>query len=1051
MILLSVFSAISLAANAIALASNQGTSNHVTRDANKDAVKQCMEQIDRDAITRWGSATSPTNDQGPHEAKCPGITFSDPNGAERRSLQDKARRAFDTAAPNPYSCLPLVSKHMSANPYHDLLTGLPAGSILVRSGQGNGFNIASSTGVSCPNTDKPCAITITSSTTTTSSWMMSVSDAISTSYTSSNSTSWGSSASLTHSDQISRNLELSMQHTNTSDLSGSKTTEIQNILQKTHENATDHAHTNGRDNQKTDTTTWDVQDYHLLSHESGSDTTTESGHDTTQIFDNTNEAGESNQNMAQLTITCDVVTESKDSNYIAGSVEADPFWGIAHVSLSVGRDRIRTTANGFHFTFTVSRTNTKDRRSTSHCGQQQTSYSRVATVQKDSQNAQTGYIENKGGSTAMMEGHSHSDTATTRNADTISQSLLTGSTNSSGWSNSKQDMRGVTVGFTVGNNIERSAVDNRNNDLTSSVGSSKTNTVAHQFTKSISITTGVDQTLNVPVNSCRWVVCRTPVKSLLVPHACTTSNGGINFYTAEMQKVSTSGVNCELELVPCGSKLPGFTPNPVRVYSALNTLPYGVSIPFNSNPKLAYGSGCNRQKPNTINIICDSSSGVDYTLAFLTSTKQIGVFLGNNDAPLWRSGDYALSGSMLNITSKGHLVLWGQGVFSNDTSYWAPVWSTQPYHLQQYSVGMNGASFKYRLHIGADRDGELSLIDGYEVQIWSSLKSTNKLGYKFPFSSLYPSVNPTDGNAPGQVDPHNSLPSDMTVIGDTLFNTGCKSVLKQSQALQSIGEDENGNKRTYSLYLAPTGNLVFYDGSRIMWESRTADLRYGQAPYRGMFLADGSFAVKDSRNTLIWGTQIKQLTRVYLSIYGEFLAEDAKSEEAIANGDESTHAWGLTYEYNGWVLYDRAVTQCDDCSACQLANLVQAPMKHLLTGAVLPGNWTYNYVTQYYRDMSQSTTPSLGGDIQWRHYGDGLLSSINSQDTCLGLNGKTIRCTEGNTVLDKLWSHGPFIMTQLNQTNPFLLYGHTMQNAVMYPNGTLQVGDRVVYAPKTPL
>ncbi|KAI8837501.1 hypothetical protein BJ741DRAFT_603645 [Chytriomyces cf. hyalinus JEL632] len=288
----------------------------------------------------------------------------------------------------------------------------------------------------------------------------------------------------------------------------------------------------------------------------------------------------------------------------------------------------------------------------------------------------------------------------------------------------------------------------------------------------------------------------------------------------------------------------------------------------------------------------------------------------------------------------------------------------------------------------------------------------------------------------------------MTVIGDTLFNTGCDSVLQESQALQSVNA---ANGRTFTLYLAPSGNLVLYDGTRLMWESKTADVRYAKGPYRAMFLWEGSFAVKDSRNALIWSTQIPMLTRVYLDGNGNFFGENGETEALIAKGDLSQHAWGLTWKYNGWTIYDRATVRCDSCHTCLLPQLTYGPMKHLLTGTQLPGNWTYNYVTQKYVDVSKYPAVTLGGNIQWRHYSDGLLSSINSQDTCLGLNGTAIRCTAGNTVLDKLWSHGTFPLTQLNVTNPFLLYGHTMDNVVMYPNGTLQVGARLVYAPKTAL
>ncbi|KAJ3237056.1 hypothetical protein HDU81_010059 [Chytriomyces hyalinus] len=602
-------------------------------------------------------------------------------------------------------------------------------------------------------------------------------------------------------------------------------------------------------------------------------------------------------------------------------------------------------------------------------------------------------------------------------------------------------MRGITIGNTVGCNTERSAVDNRDTDLTDTVGHTNDRTTTRDFTKSISVTTGEDQTLNVPGGTCRWVVCRTPVTSVLVPHACTTLDGGIKFYTAELQEVSKSGVTCELQLVACGADLPGFTPNAIRTYTLSNTLPFGQSVPFNT-------PGGPTDTAATVTIISDISQGqITHRLAFLVATKQIGLFLGNSQVPFWRSGDYVLKDSLFNITDTGHLTLWGKGVYQNSDA-WTPVWSIQPYNFQHHPVGINTASTKFRLHIDASLDGELSLIDGNEVLVWSSSRSSTGLGYKYPYSSLYPSVNPTDPNFSGKVDPHNSLPTVMTIIGDTLNNTGCDSVLQESQALQSVNAT---NGRTFTLYLAPTGNLIMYDGARLMWESKTADVRNAKGPYRAMFLWDGSFAVKDSRNALIWSTQIVMLTRVYLDGNGNFFWRKWCNRRVDCQRRLKTACVGSHMVVQWMDNYDRATVRCDSCHPCLLPNLAFARMTHLLTGTVLPGNWTYNYVTQKLVDVSSYPGVSLGGNIQWRHYSDGLLSSVNSQDTCLGLNGNTIRCTDGNTVLDKLWSHGPFPMTQLNETNPFLLFGHTMNNVVMYPNGTVQVGARLVYAPKTRL
>jgi hypothetical protein len=176
----------------------------------------------------------------------------------------------------------------------------------------------------------------------------------------------------------------------------------------------------------------------------------------------------------------------------------------------------------------------------------------------------------------------------------------------------------------------------------------------------------------------------------------------------------------------------------------------------------------------------------------------------------------------LRITTDGHLILEGKGVYINDPNGWTVVWSNQPFGFD-YPVGVYGST-GYKLYVQAD--GEFELLDGASVRIWSSKYSKNRLGYKYPVESIYPSIKPTEGPEPGQIDIYNSLPGpNIKWMGDNLtipwvptgnVTTCTYSIILSGQGLAS----PNGR---YKLYVDASGNLIMKDGYRSMWQSKTAD------------------------------------------------------------------------------------------------------------------------------------------------------------------------------------------------------------------------------------
>ncbi len=272
--------------------------------------------------------------------------------------------------------------------------------------------------------------------------------------------------------------------------------------------------------------------------------------------------------------------------------------------------------------------------------------------------------------------------------------------------------------------------------------------------------------------------------------------------------------------------------------------------------------------------------------------------------PIWQTdtniqrttdSDEFTSPIRLFINEMGHLVLQAEDMFTKqesapyigkiknpltgveETNTYTTIWSTVPKHLR-YQVGNPNGGYILVLHdikTTISTDVDLVLYDGGGSKIWCArgimCKSPNANGYRFPMLYLVPTDFATPRSELDIGDPHNSINGQFTHLSDGYpsENTHC-IYMPPNLGITS----PNGR---FKLILQETGNVIFKDGTRTMWESFTANLPFAVAPYKMMLSDTGSLYVTDSKNMLIFSTittNTVKKTKLIISNEGELIIQD---------------------------------------------------------------------------------------------------------------------------------------------------------------------------------
>ncbi|KAJ3224072.1 hypothetical protein HK099_000284 [Clydaea vesicula] len=1003
-------------------------------------------------------------------------------------------------------CLPLVSISPAANPYHDLLTGMKYEQIVSRKGFGPSMRLSEHS-IDCTADTQPCPIALSQSITITTSLALSITTSSSNSKTFTNVTNWSQSASDSITKSITDSLDVSTNHQTSMEDRGSFAENVQSTLTKTHEESTSNTHTTSNERSIQNVKTWDHEEGRTENHEDGTEGSTTTGTDVTigtnwetgkdgstttgtniedgwnkntakttgvdktDGWENGSDTDHSDENQESITGECSF-SLSKESS-IQGSVSG----GLFGIGLSVTSTSSTTKGDTVSMSFTIGKTvrdgkttrnstsgstlthgSREDSDGTTHStttlnsitnghhenqgGSQSTNYIDTTVVGHHRTNSYgRSWIDRTGGSESITNGHTESDSKETRIGDSLSEALTKGSTYEKGWSRGTTDSYGLSNSHTNGLSNEKGIVDNRGgeysnaNQMTTSTESQRTDTVTLSKTNEITFTDYVKP------GTCGFLVCKPQVISVAVPWLCRTGPDSFDLVTTEVQEIQSFEIHgidgqirrapdCTIKVDPCHEEPIDFLiGNQDYKFDPTKAIASGQYFTPESNPMRPTADG------------------------YLISFDQNNIFcVMHYDEIVWSTHTRPSGKTRVRITSEGHLIQESTNVYG-DESIWSTIWSTIPNHLF-HPVGIYG-KVGYKLFLG--KNGELELLDSSYVKIWSSNRrvSKNALGFKYPQTVTLPTTNPTEPNEPGQVDPHNDLPTDIIWRGSSLERNGDNcTMINEGEGLMSP------NKR-FKLYLTPRGNLIFKDGTRTMWESSTSSLWFAKdGGYKAYIGSDGSFQVKDTQDRLIWKTGS-------LTNGNKFSVEDNGN---LVLYDKDKIVWNLiNIDTNNlyptiMTYYDFPVISIDTCRVAPI-QLSIAPLVNILTGKCLNYNstnsigyyvmnrtyvrmkgcdpWTYNPARFSYTpfteddwhskclDGKNSTVKDCDKNNAWHHYSDGFLTGLNYQNLCLALNGSATRCDGNGIRVDKLWTHGPSIKESLNINDKMIMMGH-----VIYRNST---------------
>ncbi|KAJ3288300.1 hypothetical protein HDU76_007707, partial [Blyttiomyces sp. JEL0837] len=245
---------------------------------------------------------------------------------------------------------------------------------------------------------------------------------------------------------------------------------------------------------------------------------------------------------------------------------------------------------------------------------------------------------------------------------------------------------------------------------------------------------------------------------------------------------------------------------------------------------------------------------------------------------------YNKGSSRLLIDDFGHILVQVDNMFNNIgvtpynytyynddtrqtvTDTFTTVWSNVPKNMM-YQVGMKKAQYTFILEEFPDGTNQatnwnLILYDGGGSKVWCATSAqcnwAGSTGYRFPRNYLLPTDFPTDAVDP-TVDtsayPHNWLnPAyTFTVANSSVHiseNQKCGPLLVSGQGLTS----PNGR---FKLILDYSGNLIFKDGVRTMWETFTANVNFAVPPYSLALSNRGSLYLSDQYGGLIVNTIVE--------------------------------------------------------------------------------------------------------------------------------------------------------------------------------------------------
>ncbi|KAJ3153702.1 hypothetical protein HDU86_005201 [Geranomyces michiganensis] len=1017
--------------------------------ANK--CKDALEQIAKDYNNRPPGSNVPPRQTAPTPID-PGQPGGRPH-LQRRAAPD---------SPNPFDrCLPLTSSDPMGNPYHEMLTGMPDSATR----HGRGFPIFIQEVPMCPASKDPdahitCDFTVTKTRTIEVNVGFSISTGGSATVSKLAGTSWGKSSEDSNAKTVGQAMDQTWQNTTTMDEHTSKSKDVAKMQGKSYEKqkaktitkttTEEETNTNSRMDGKTTEDTWNTDTYDLTTESNGGSDTYTSDEERSQA---------KTQSLDRIQ-SC---TDEQGINH-ALSVDVQGVWKVFSlgVSGSKGDDKRASSTStaqiGDAVTDTATTRNGRQRATTWDTAKQS------GTVRSKGGRKATSWEITK--SKAIMKGRSSAEANEERTSDGISESLTTTEVEGKEWGKSRADMRGGTTSTNQG--------ETQTLVFSNSTGgeASVTNSTTEDFNRGSSNSTtesstlGYASTLKYDAGTCKRYVCLPKVISIVTPWLCKNPDKPreMDVVTTEIQNMlpneDGTGIDCLPSLVDCDDS------DSFRVVEH-------DRIPTGDATNVLKGGKIFQSINNDILV----SQNRDYTLSFQASGNSActvsALVVKNYDRVVWstgveglgclRPGDDKRALTRLIITVDGKLVQQAQNILISEypSDDWLPVWTSVPKHLLTYGVGVSG-DVGYSLVL---RDnGILDLFDGVGSKVWTSgRESHHNLGYKYPIDTVVPTYFKTESS---EGDVRLELPQDITWKSNSLaeYDSDCeKNVIYGGEGLRSSA----GN---VTFHLEKTGNAVFKQNGRTLWETNTANMPYvdAGATYRMTLGRTGTLYIRDNQNRVLWNTLDRRVNATYQGPYTLAVTDFGRLDIYGSDPRPIWVSWPSTPgskggDSNTFMISSAPDLMCDKCSPCvDPQTLPRKPFVNLATSNCTGPTgvdadcksdhkqWVYDPAWKYYRNwkfpnlciggLNETVTNCTSSTAPYVHYKDGFLRLTNFPNVCVGKDGKWSPCT--GSIFQKRWGHGHRTMPKLETGGVrVLLSGERIVNGTtsfgIRPNGTL--------------
>ncbi|KAJ3327992.1 hypothetical protein HDU76_010773, partial [Blyttiomyces sp. JEL0837] len=822
----------------------------------------------------------------------------------------------------PPTCLPLLSSHPLFSPYNDILT--PSGSS-TRTLLAFPYYVNKS--VTCPGSDvttQPCTVQLTDTITTTTSLSYSVSDGNSNSYTNSIGTTSTVGSTTEAMQSVSDTLEKSNTFTHTSSQGGSQSQTWSEAITKTSETQTNWQKTHTDDSQ--DTLNIGHDDNHQKSHSTDDGTTSQDSSGWSASVGDSETIGlEENFGIASAsesaTITTNAGTEGSHTDGSSHSVTdghsdgSSDMWNLAHQS---------------------------------------------------------------GSSDSSSQGGSQSDS--------ISDAVTNSKTSESNWQTSDSYASGNSQSHTVGSSNTYGASKSLSNDLQQTYQSARSIDLNQGTTNDTSLSFSVSIAAQIAPGVTVDVVYLTQSTFTAIPWVCKT-NGQNTIITTDMADLSKTKSNSKSLVLLAPNQPPNyyqFDDNYLTTATVTNSLVSDTSILVNQ--QTTSGSDITGGK-----LMIMTTTNYEVWLTGFGSmyvkkkdvNGRVGAVLWNTHTNVQRSTDNIVNGVIYNggssrllIDDMGHILIQVDHMFDkigvspyNYTYYdvntrqnvvdtFITVWSNVPKNMM-FPIGIKKAGYTFVLEEFPSTTGSnwnLILYDGGGSKVWCATAVNcnwaGSTGYRFPRNYLLPTDFPTNTVDPfqdGPSYPHNYLNPNyrLSVVNPAVQiseNQKCGPILSSGQGLTS----PNGR---FKLILDYSGNIVFKDGIRTMWETYTANVSFAVPPYTLQLSNRGSLYVTDKYGGLIVNSlvNVDQVRNSWLNITDQ--------GELQIHGTDGRQIWTSFDQINpgmsGWRAWGDRKTYCyPGCRTC----LPKQPPSI----SVLSSNGSDNTPWTAYLKAGQTLLPTTG-------------------------------------------------------------------------------------------